>query len=65
MTAPGEPATPAGDTQPVPPPTGRRRSAGRDLPAAIAMNVATVVYVVVNLLVDILYTYLDPRLRPS
>jgi ABC-type dipeptide/oligopeptide/nickel transport system permease component len=24
-----------------------------------------VVYVLVNLLVDVLYTYLDPRLRPS
>lgn len=49
MTAPREPATPAGDTQPVPPPTGRRRSAGRDLPAAIAVGVAAVVYVVVTL----------------
>ena len=38
----------------------------RDLPViqGLVLYVA-VVYVLVNLLVDILYTYLDPRLRPS
>jgi peptide/nickel transport system permease protein len=38
----------------------------RDLPViqGLILYVA-VVYVLVNLLVDILYTYLDPRLRPS
>ena len=38
----------------------------RDLPViqGLILYVA-VVYVLVNLLVDVLYTYLDPRLRPS
>jgi peptide/nickel transport system permease protein len=38
----------------------------RDLPViqGLILYVA-VVYVVINLIVDILYTYLDPRLRPS
>ena len=38
----------------------------RDLPViqGLILYVA-VVYVVINLVVDILYTYLDPRLRPS
>ena len=38
----------------------------RDLPViqGLILYVA-VVYVLVNLLVDLLYTYLDPRLRPS
>jgi peptide/nickel transport system permease protein len=38
----------------------------RDLPViqGLVLYVA-VVYVLVNLLVDVLYTYLDPRLRPS
>jgi peptide/nickel transport system permease protein len=38
----------------------------RDLPViqGLILYVATV-YVVINLVVDILYTYLDPRLRPS
>jgi peptide/nickel transport system permease protein len=38
----------------------------RDLPViqGLILYVA-VIYVLINLAVDILYTYLDPRLRPS
>ena len=38
----------------------------RDLPViqGLILYVA-VIYVLVNLLVDVIYTYLDPRLRPS